>query len=158
MKKTFDFGKIDFYGCGRKINLVTIEVSLKEKEAGKIVFTASGDIWNSKKTDVLCGGQCLDEISRFIKSETFKKIYHFWKLYHLNDMHAGTPEQEQAIEEALKNGALESNDYSKVCDYLKSINLYEVMHEGKVYKYGHSWLYEEIPAEDLKEIKDLLTD
>jgi hypothetical protein len=150
MKKTFNF----LYGSGRKLNRVKIEVELRGEE--KPVFSASGEIWESGKC--ICAGQCLNDVCKLIKSETFKKIYHFWKLYHLNDMHAGTPEQEQAIEEALNNGILESCDYSKACDYLKSVNLYEVMHEGKLYKYGHSWLYEEIPAEDLKAIKDLLTD
>ena len=150
MKKTFNF----LYGSGQKINRVKIEVKLEGEE--KPVFSASGEIWEGR--DCICTGQCLDNVYKLIKNETFKKIYHFWKLYHLNDMHAGTPEQEQAIEEALKNGILESYDYTKACDYLKSVNLYEVMHEGKLYKYGHGWLYEEIPAEDLKAIKDLLTD
>lgn len=30
MKKVFEFGKIDFYGMGRKINKVTVEIELEE--------------------------------------------------------------------------------------------------------------------------------
>ena len=59
MTKTFNFGKIDYYGKGRKINAVTVTVSLAHRggdttydKEGKITgktpeyeeFTASGDI------------------------------------------------------------------------------------------------------------------
>jgi hypothetical protein len=103
----------------------------------------------------VCGGQCLDTIAEYIKgNETFDKIYHFWKLYHLNDMHAGTIEQEAAIKLWEEQG--NKYDYTKVCEYLKSINIYEVNYEGKPYKYGHSWLYRAIPENDLQEIRALM--
>ena len=87
MKKIFNFGKIAYIGNKRE-NLVTVEIELKENERG-LVFTASGDIWNRLQTDIISGGQNLDEINktpvRFNK--TFQEIYRLWKLYHLNDMH-----------------------------------------------------------------------
>ena len=86
MKRVFNFGKIDYYHTGRKINLVEVEMSYTEK-GDKKVFSVSGKIWNSRETDILCGGQCLDEIAEYIKTPLFKTIHRLWKQYHLNDMH-----------------------------------------------------------------------
>lgn len=86
MKKTFDFGKIDFDGEG-KINLVTVDMEYKDGD-GKKVLSISGNVWNERKTDVVCGGQCLDTIAEYISDPVFAEIYRLWKLYHLNDMHA----------------------------------------------------------------------
>lgn len=147
MKKTFNFGRINYNGTGRRYP-VNVTIELSEKNGGKVVFSAHGNI------GACCGGQCLDAMYPFLfQNETFLKVYRFWKLYHLNDMHAGTEEQEKAIDEwkALGN----KYDYAKVCDYLKSVGLYEVDLNGTPYKYGHSWLYREIPAEDLEAIKAL---
>ena len=148
MKRTFNFGKVDYYGRGRKINLVEVEVELSDDG----VFTASASIWNSKQTDCVCGGQCLDEVAKYIESDKFKKIYRLWKLYDLNDMHAGTVRQEEALEAAGLTGY--ANNYKKCCDYLESINL--LVDEG--YKFGTGWLKREIPAEDIAEIERLLTE
>lgn len=87
MKKTFDFGKIDYNGTGRKNCAVTVEVELRQKEDGREVLSICGNIWNTRHTDIYCGGQCLDTIARYVKTPLFKELYRFWKLYHLNDMH-----------------------------------------------------------------------
>ena len=148
MKKIFEFGKIDFYGTGRKTNAVTIEVELSEGN----VFSACGYIWNIRRTDCVCGGQCLDEIYPFKKNNpTFKAIYEMWKKHHLNDMHAGTEKQEEALEKAGYTGW--ANDYEECCKYLKSIGLYE----DNGYKFGTGWLKREISEEDLKIIRGLLS-
>ena len=105
------------------------------------------------------GGQCLDSIAKYVENDTFKLIYKMWEKYHLNGMHAGTHAQEEALKEAVKSGKLErygANNYTETCDYLKSIGLYEVEYNGKPYKYGHGWLFWEIPEEDLKQIEKLL--
>ena len=148
MRRTFNFGKIDYYGRGRKINLVEVEVELSDDG----VFTASANIWNSKHTDCVCCGQCLDEVAKYIKSDKFKKIYRLWKLYHLNDMHPGTEKQEEALLEAGLTGF--AADYRKCCDYLESINL--LVDNG--YKFGTGWLKRDIPVEDFAEIEKLLTE
>lgn len=150
--KTFDIGKIDYYGRGRKINPVTVEVELTEKD-GKPCFSAMAMVYNQTKTDTVAGGQCLDSIAKRTKNKQFAEIYRLWKLYHLNDMHAGTIEQEKAIEDWESKG--NSYDYTSVCDYLKSVGLYEVEHNGELYKYGHGWIYWDIPEDDLKAIKAL---
>lgn len=165
MRKTFDFGKIAYDNPNRKTNAVTVEVELTVDNFERPIFTASGDIWNCKHTDIVCGGQCLDEIAKHRRQlsnvGTFNFIYMMWQKYHLNDMHAGTFEQERAIteREALLGRRLE---YKEKCDYLESIGLYEVEYHGLeyngMYKYGHAWLYQPIDEEDLKEILRLLKD
>ena len=147
MERKFTFGKIDYYGTGRKINAVEVEVRLSDKG----VFTASGTIWNSKHTDCVCAGQCLDTIAKYVKAPQFKKIHRLWKQYHLNDMHAGTVAQEEALEKAGLTGW--ASNYRECCKYLESIGLLE----DNGYKFGSSWLKRDIPVEDLVEIKKLLT-
>ena len=88
MKKIFSFGKIDYYGTGRKINLVEIEINLKDTEKGP-VFTASGNVWNFTHTDIVAGGQCLDYLATFpeIKhNKTFKTILDMWEKHHLKSL------------------------------------------------------------------------
>ena len=91
--KTFDFGKVDFYNRGRKINRITVEARLYQRNLG-LVFSACGNIWNGRDTDIIMFGQCLDTISKYVKSPVFNKLYDLWKKYHNNDMHFGTEEQE----------------------------------------------------------------
>lgn len=150
--KTFNLGKIDYYGRGRKINPVTVEVTLKEND-GKPCFSASATVYNQTKTDILACGQCLDSIAKRTKNKQFMELYRLWKLYHLNDMHAGTIEQEKALEDWESKG--NRYDYISACEYLKSVGLYEVEYNGKPYKYGHAWLYWDIPEYDLKVIQAL---
>ena len=160
MFKRFELGKVDFNEVGRKNHMADIEVELRTNSKDQLVFSVCGYIWNTKHTDIVCGGQCLDTINEYKKSfnkenrELFEKVYRLWKLYHLNDMHSGTLEQENAIKEWEKQG--NKYEYSKVCDYLKSIGLYEVEYEGKPYRYGSGWLYQPIPEDDLNIIKELL--
>lgn len=181
MKKVINFGKIDYNGSGRKNCPVTIELELrkkggeevftldaegKKKYTGEITpvyyeFSVCGSIWNPSKTDIYCGGQCLDKIAEYIKDPLFTEIYRLWKKYHLNGMHAGAPEQEEAIK---KMGSRQYN-YKTVCEYLKNIDLYEVMYTGpsvgrmydnELYKYGTAWLIQEIPESDLLRIKEII--
>lgn len=158
--KTFNFGKIDYNRRGRKNYPVEVTMELRTKEDGKIEFSVVGDIWNPIKTKIVCGGQCLDTIAKYVHTPLFNKIYTYWKKYHLNSMHAGTIEQEDALEqwhESLQGpNKIVLFDYKRDCEYLKSIGLYEVKYEGQPYRYGTKWLYQEIPADDLKDIESLL--
>lgn len=147
MKKVFDFGKIDYCKIGRKTNSVIIKVELTDEG----VFSVSGNIWNNKKSDILCGGEIMNYLIPFLSdNELFQKILNFWKKYQNNDMHAGTRKQEDALKEA--NIIPFNYTYTNACEYLKSINLYS----DNGYIYGSSWLKEEIPENDLEEIKKLL--
>lgn len=181
-KRKFDFGKVDYAGTGRKAYPVTIEVELRkrggeetfrvvngekqytgEKTPEYVEFSAVGYIWNTKHTDCVCGGQCLDEINRFLsKNADFQKVYKWWKAYHLNGMKAGTPEQQEAVKEYTDT---HKYDYKAVCDYLKEKGLYEVpfygktvgkQYNGEIYRYGTGWCVEDIPEGVLAEMVEFL--
>lgn len=173
MKRTFEFGKVAYYGS-RKENLQTIKIELKDSDKGP-VFSASCGIWNRIHTDIVAGGQCIDEIKG--GSKVLKEIKRLWKLYHLNDTNAGTVEQDAAIESAKADGTWEkvqtrldsiekekypysyhsASHYDVACEVLKEKKLYEVtLEDGTPYHYGQSWLYRAIPEDDLAKIKLLL--
>lgn len=182
MEKTFYFGKIDYMDRGRKDCAVDVTICLEEKGGEKVFdedgnftgnycnkyveFTASGSIWNHLHSNIYSAGQNLDEIAKYIKTPLFQKIYTFWKKYHLNGAHAGTPEQEKAIEKWKSEG--NKYHYRKVCDMLKKYGLYEVpltcdligtrKADGKSYKYGNGWVIYKIPENDLKEIMALFAE
>ncbi len=158
MKKEISFGKINYSGKN-KINEVTVELSLKEKEDGKVVFSACADVWNSRHTDIVSGGQILDELLPYLASnDLFMIIFIWWKKYHLNDMHAGTTRQEEKLkaQEKLFPGCFDSDisksSYEKQCEFLKESGMYE----DNGYEYGSSWLYEEIPEDILKEMRKIM--
>lgn len=162
MKKTFNFGKIDWYGTGRKVNEVTVEVELRDTDKGP-VFSASGNVWNSKKTDIVAGGQILDSRKLSHLGPKFRQIKDLWLMYHLNDMHAGTPEQEVCLKDfederaqiaATLNEPLHCYEVDKWL--LRNHNLETVNLNGKPYTYGTAWLYRPIQEDDLAEIKELL--
>ena len=186
MKKEFSFGKIDFDHVGKKRNLVTVEVCLYHRGGEKTFrevngvreytgestpeyyeFTACGNVWNNLHTDIIFGGQCLDEIDKFrfylSNRKLWSEIYDLWKKYHLNGMKAGTPEQEAAIQEWIDSG--HKYDYKDACEYLKSIGLYEVNFTGKSvgrlfnnepYKYGHAWIIEDLPEDVFERVMELV--
>lgn len=134
MKKVFEFRRND-NPRGRK---VCIEVNLTDDG----VFTA------------LCAGpalyfgQCLDVAQKElnINNPTFKEIVRLWKLYHLNDMHAGDKVQEKALKQC------KDTDYKARCDFLAKKSL--LVHNS--YRYGTAWLKYDIPTDDLNKIKKLL--
>lgn len=174
MKKTFDFGKIAYAG-DRKVNAVEVTVELKENEQGIKTFRASANVWNSTKTDIVAGGQCLDELNKYKSlrdDKEFSLIYEMWQKYHLNDLHAGTERQEDALKQAVAEGKLEkygANNYEETCNYLQSIGLLEdneylvpkKQEDGSVkevpYKYGTGWITQEIPSSDLELIETLIS-
>ena len=161
-QRTFSFGKIDYNGTGRKVNLVTIEIELKLKECTNwetlekqemFCFSATGSIWNTKETDLLTCGQILDDIAKYIKkNELFNTIYKLWKQYHLNDLKAGTLTQEKALQAARDNG-YGSKDYTDDFNYLKTI----AFEYDRGYKYGSSWLCEPMQDNDVVTIQNLLS-
>lgn len=168
MERKIDIQKVDGYGNGKENCMVDVELTLDND-----IFSACANVWNPRHSDIIYGGQCFDDLlidfPELNQNEIFMEVYDLWKNYHLNDMHAGTPEQEKAIEEWWKTQG-HKYDYKEICEYLKSINLYEVSvstidlkanpkyvgSKEKTYKYGHDWLKEEIPEIDLERIKYLI--
>ena len=131
-------------------------------------FTASARVWNRVCTDITIGGQCLDDINNHRTElsdlSTWDLIYTMGNKYHLNGMYAGTPDQEAAVKEWEARG--NKYDYTAACEMLKSCGLYEVpftgitvgkRYNGELYKYGHGWVVQEIPGDDLLKIEHLLS-
>ena len=88
LKRTFEFGKIAANGGFIPRNLVTVDMQYKETAEGIKRFSVSANVWNSSRTDIVMGGQCLDTLAEYIHgNDTFDEILRLWKLYHLNDMH-----------------------------------------------------------------------
>ena len=152
LSKTFKFNKIAFYGT-RKINTPEVTMELRDTAKGP-VLSICGDVWNSKHTDCLMCGQCLDEMNEFESlkfNPIFIKLYKWWQRYHLNDMCSASRSQEDAL--IAEFGKIP--DYNKACEYLKSIDLYK---DENGYEYCSAWLYRKIPDEDLNAIKELLSE
>ena len=100
LSRKINFGKIDAEGRGRKINSVDLEIELRNADTDKPEFSVCGDVWNSRHTDIVQGGQCIDSIDKFFKHDRlYKLIENLWKKHHLNSMHAGTVEQEKCLKD-----------------------------------------------------------
>lgn len=167
MQRTIKLGSVDIspiWGDGSSSKKYAAEVTVELRDVGssKLEFAATGRLYSGN--NIIMAGQCLDDLNEFPEltgNKTFVKVYNLWKKHHLNSMHAGTPEQEKALKAAVVDGiipSLSASCYSMHCDYLKSIGLYDVaLPDGSSYRYGHGWLYEPIPDEDLAEIQNLLT-
>lgn len=186
MKKIFNLGKIRYSSNQKRVNLVTIEMELMQRggEATFIVDRKTGEktvtgktpvyyelsicghIWNARHTDAVCCGQCLDEIAQYRSQlnnpSLFDVLYNLWENYHLNGIHAGTPEQEKAVEEWEAAG--NHYDYAAVCEMLKNRGIYTVnytglsvgrRYENEPYTYGSGWIVQELPASVLETIQNL---
>lgn len=127
---------------------IKISVELKEKKEWQEVLSIMGTVY--KEGILIAWGQCYNTIDSILNQEEenlkeWEKIKYWWVNYHLNDMHPWTEKQEEAL--MGKN-----YDYSKACEYLKSIGLFE----DNGYKYWCSRLYRPIPEKDLDEIKSFI--
>lgn len=153
--KTLEFGKIAFDG-GRKVNKVTVTVSLNwvekthlttelEETTGYWVLSISGDVWNSKGTDIVAGGQCLDMVKSYLGgNKLFAKVYKLWQQYHLNDMRSGTKQQLALIPEGAD-----------------LVTARSILHQNGLlidrgYCYQGAWFLEIIPIETVNEIIAML--
>lgn len=181
-----DMGKIAYSNERIRSNPVEVEVELRDC-GGDEIFNADGTDTNTqtpKYTELsicaniysiaygnkgfVAGGQCLDTINKSRKSDDFrrdlwKELYGFWKLYHLNGMHAGTSEQEDAVKRWKEQG--NKYDFTKVCEYLKSIELYEVKFygettgrkwNGELYRYGHGWVINRLPNSVIDRVTEII--
>jgi len=151
MSKTFTFPKVA-YTSSRRVNLPTVEMELryKDDDMKKPVLSIRGNIWNATHTDIVMGGQCLDELASFDElfcNPLFKKLYRLWKAHHLK-ISRGGPLQEAALKDH------KCNSYEERCTYLESKGL---LYEDGI-KYGAQWWYHEIPESDLNEIVSLLSE
>lgn len=116
----------------------------------KPVFTVSASVYNKGREEM--AGQCLDEVNEILEknwdlTKERAMVYYLWKKHHLNDTHAGTKKQEARLHQnGIENRA---TNYLEACEALENAGL--LIDDGV--KFGTSWNYWEIPAEDLAEIK-----
>lgn len=108
MVKTYEFkNKIDGYGNGRKSCAVEIEFGFREFEGQETYFTATAGLWNSRHTDYIICGQCLDDLFNDYKSlrhnRLFNEVYSLWKQYHLQHKSAIPLAIIEEIEELLND-------------------------------------------------------
>ncbi|MBP5474645.1 MAG: hypothetical protein J6X83_00045, partial [Methanomicrobium sp.] len=101
MTKVFNLGKINLHGTGKRFPVeVTVSLETYGDDIHRPMYT---EFTAHAMVGQAMGGQCLDDINKHrddFSSENRKlwdTIYELWKKYHLNGMHAGTPEQEAAI-------------------------------------------------------------
>lgn len=128
MEKTIELGKVDGYGNGRRSCAAEVTVCLEETPRGERL-AIQGAIWNSTQTDILSGGQNVDTMVRLVRTPKMARIAEVWRRWHLNDMRAGCAHQ--------RGQAHEVGDLCESCGY----------------RYGHSWLYEELPADIVAEVE-----
>ena len=88
-KRIYSFGKIAYYGK-RKIHEVTLEITLYADRNGYPEFTACADVWNNLHTDIVAGGQMIEDLyndfARFRSSTIYNTIMELWKKYHCKDV------------------------------------------------------------------------
>ena len=158
MKATFKFGLVTFKGQRTRCRPI-VDVRMRYDRHGRPCFSAMADVVCCRS--YVMGGQCLDSIYRdsfgMRHSPTFKMIYGLWKRNHLNDMKAAVNEEQQKlVDEFIANGGEGFRyDYTKVCDYLKSIGKFSYVVDGETCNYGEKWYYRPISDEDMTAIKEL---
>lgn len=88
-KRTISFGKISFYRSkGRKINEVEIDVSIRDWN-GYDELSICGSVWNHIHSDIICGGQCIDDedvTCHFKDDPLYNGILDIWKNCHLHNL------------------------------------------------------------------------
>lgn len=131
---------------------IRVKIDLKETPKG-VTFSCVGDIY--KNTYFTSVGQCQDAINEILAGdELWDEIYIFWQKYHLNDMNAGTKRQKELLSKHKYSSFEESKEILKDNNLLYDDNY---LYKGLPYQYGSSWLFEEIPEEDITKIKNLLS-
>ena len=102
MRKVYSFGKVAYNGK-RKINEVTLEIELRDWN-GYPEFTACAKVWNNIHTDIVAGGQMIDDLyNRFAVlrlSVLYKTIMQLWEKYHLHNI-SDIPEEDKELIDLL---------------------------------------------------------
>ena len=151
--KTFWFKHINWGPGYDKPGRAAVEVTLTYKDKGPCLsISAMAYGWHAREP-FMCG-QCLEELeSTSLKdNDLFQELYGYWKKWHLNDLHAGTPKQETCIDAAIQSGELPRYKYRAVRDLLDKKGLLIDCD----YEYGTGWLYEPIPADVLARIETII--
>lgn len=102
MERKFSFGKIAY--CGkRRINAVTLEIEVRNWN-GYPEFTACADVWNNIHSDIVAGGQMIDDLyNKFPELRgniLYETILRLWKEYHLHNI-ANIPAEDRELIDLL---------------------------------------------------------
>ena len=116
-ERVFSFGKIAYNGK-RKINEVTLEIELRDWN-GYPEFTACVSIWNNIHSDIVAGGQMIDdlynEFARFQHNILYKTIKELWEKYHCKNI-SNIPAADKELIDLL----FSDKERSEIVDILKS--------------------------------------
>lgn len=153
-------GVINNYEFVGSKNKAYVEIKMNDGN-----FSACGEIWNNRRNDLIACGQCLDEIANHITTDEFKKIYCWWKRWHLNNLKAGCAHQrELGWKEEPIDSSKPLNSYGKFPPNDSPSWNMKVWLPEKLggylskpcpicgYRYGTKWLKEEITEPDKTEI------
>jgi hypothetical protein len=137
------------------------DVNLKEVLSGN-VLSITGGIWNKRKSDYTCCGQIHEtleemynnkELKLSIKEETFLWLLKTWKVWHLNDLHAGTSNQDEVLAK-VKYPGYPMEHYTWALGVLEQAGL----KTDRGYAYGAAWLFQEIPSSVIKKIGEFIAE
>ena len=145
-------GKVDYNRSGRRNCEAVITWDL---ENGR--FSMCAEIWNPRKTDIYCGGQCVEEVAGYFPSDRkAQRMLAIWRKWHLNDMKAGSPAQEAWLKAHPVNAVCPQSHYDVASAALREAGLnpdQSYAHNGQPYEYGSAWLKRELPADVIAEIE-----
>jgi hypothetical protein len=110
---------------------ISLKECIKERAVEYIEFTASGRLY--RHGELYTWGQCLDAMASVIEDDHLKRIVELWRRWHLNGMHAGCEHQWHLEHEASEH----IGEICSVCGY----------------RFGSSWIVEELPEDIINEIK-----
>lgn len=167
MERTFRFSGIYLPGRKRPTSIL-ITLYLIHDGKNRPVFAVRADAREMKDATVMALARHVarrrDETTGTVRplsdDPLFTELYRLYSLYNRNDLHAGTPTQEEAIRHAMQNGELNDPTRVDIVSYLKSLRLYvdETVRDaaGDAHRYGHGRIYAEIPEYDLYRIRHLI--
>ena len=91
MRHTYSPGSVDYHGTGGVENKVVFEWELINGN-----FSMSAEVWNRSHTDILAGGQMVDEAAAmFPNNSKVQRMAAVWQRWHLNDMRPGCEHQRE---------------------------------------------------------------
>lgn len=145
-------GKVDYNDNGRRDCEAEITWELAKGR-----FSMSAGIWNPRKTDLYTCGQCVDTVAAYFPRDAkVQRMLEIWQRWHLNDMKAGSPRQQEFLRNNPKPESDKRDNYTYAREALTAAGLQpdtEYLREEKPYSYGSAWITEELPVEVTMEIR-----
>ena len=167
IERTFRFSGIYLPGCRRPASIL-ITLYLIHDDKNRPVFAVRAGAREMRDAAVMAlawyTAKQRDETTGTMgplrDDPLFAELYRLYSLYNRNDLHAGTPAQEEAIRQAIRDGELNDPARVEIVSYLKSLRLYvdETVRDaaGDAHRYGHGRIYAEIPKYALYRIRHLI--